>query len=108
MAHEPSPDPSDRQAELAKRYRPSVMLFAVVYLLTLGLYWLISGPMPADQTRASLVAYSALSSAGATAFMTVYLRILRKVGWLRALAYCATIFGAMFCADLARIYLLYR
>lgn len=108
MPDDPNPEQPDKQELLARRYRPSVMLFAVIYLLTLGFYWLMSGPIPPEQSRASLVAYSALSSVGATAFMTTYLRVLRKVPWLRALAYCATIFGAMFFADLARIYLLHR
>ena len=108
MSNEPSPEPSDPQAEAAKRYRPSIMLFTVVYAVMFGIHLLFRGPMPAGETHISLLAYSVISAVFAGGFITVYLRSVRKLTWWQALAYSATVVGAMFCADVARIFLLYR
>ena len=109
MSNDPSPNkPVDPQEEVVRRHKPTLMLFVVCYCLMFGIHYLFRRPLQPGETQLSLMVYSVISSVFAGTFITVWVRHMRKLTWRQSLAYSGTIVAAMFCADIARIFLLYR
>ncbi len=107
MSDAPSPpELSDEQKALLKRYKPSIWQFAVLYLLTCGVYVLTRSPLPEGTTKMTLLIIDTCGDAVALGVIAAYVHFVRELPWKPALAYAATVAAAFFCADLVKVLLL--